>query len=350
MKPTIRLFVAVCLGCCLFTIFVAGCGQRAAPPRTEDTLVGLITKTDKNPFFVTMKEGAIERAEELGVELRAYAGEYDGDWESQARAVEELMDLGASGILIAPSDPVALSGVVRAAREAGTLVIALDTPFERADEVDGVFATDNFKAGELIGRWARARMDASDTNARIAILDGYQTPITVDVLRNQGFLNGFGIDIQDPEKKYDENDPRIVGSGMTMGTEAGGRSAMENLIRKDSTINLVYAINEPAAKGAYEALRALGMAEDALIVTIDGGCSGVRSVAAGEFAATSMQYPLRMALMGVEAVVEYSRTGKKPENSPGLDFHDTDVTLVTEEPVSEIQSINADQALRECWG
>ncbi len=349
MKPIICLFAAVWLGCCILALSIVGCGSDAASPG-EDTLVGLITKTDANPFFVTMKEGALERAEELGVELRAYSGQYDGDWESQARAVEELVEDGARGILITPSDPAALSGVVKTAREAGALVIALDTPFERAGEVDGVFATDNFKAGELIGRWARAKMDASGSSARIAMLDGYQTLVTVDALRNQGFLNGFGIDIEDPDEKYDEDDSRIVGSGVTMGTEAGGRSAMESLMRKDPAINLVYAINEPAAKGAYEALREMGMAEDALIVTIDGGCSGVRSVAVGEFAATSMQYPLRMARLGVEAVVEYSKTGKRPGNTPGLDFYDTGVSLVAEEAVPRVPSISADQGLRECWG
>ena len=219
MEPAIRSLVVVWLGCCLFTLPIAGCGPDSESPEPEDTLVGLIVKTDKNPFFVTMKEGARERAEELGVELRAYAGEYDGDWESQARAVEELVDAGADGILIAPSDPAALSGVVRAAREAGVIIIALDTPFERTTEVDGVFATDNFRAGELIGQWARVRMDASGTGARIAMLDGYETRVTVDTLRNQGFLKGFGIDIADPEEKYDEDDPRIVGSAATMGAE-----------------------------------------------------------------------------------------------------------------------------------
>ena len=326
---------------------VAGC---VTGPDEVEPVVGLITKTEDNPFFVTMREGAIGRAGELGVELRAFAGRFDGDTHTQARAIENLTAADAKGILIAPSDPVALLDAVGRARRAGVLVIALDTPFAPADAVDGTFATDNFRAGELIGMWARGRLGASAADARIATLDGAGTQVTVEVLRNQGFLNGFGIDIKDPNWMYDEDDPRIVGSAPTMGTEEGGRAAMQRLMRDDPAINVVYAINEPAAAGAYEAIRELGADDDVLIVTIDGGCPGVQSVAAGEIGATAMQYPLRMASLGIEAVVEFLTTGARPENTPGLDFHDTGVTLVTDEPVLGIPSIGAEQALNECWG
>ncbi|MXZ90894.1 MAG: sugar ABC transporter substrate-binding protein [Chloroflexi bacterium] len=304
-------------------------------------MVGLLTKTDGNPFFVAMEEAARQRVYELDVELRAYAGEGDGDWESQARAVAELVEDGADGILITPSDPAALEEAVRLAREAGTLVIALDTPFEEKDAVDGTFATDNFGAGELIGRWARARLEAEGKEANIATLDGYPKPVSVDVLRNQGFLKGYGIDVKDAGRMGDEEDARILGRGVTMGTEEGGRRVIKELIGQYPSINLAYAINEPAATGAYAALAELGLAEDVLIVTIDGGCAGVRRVAAGEFGATVMQYPLEMARLGVEAVAE---------NTPGLDFHDTGAVLVAGEPVAGVPSIGVAEGLRECWG
>ncbi len=105
-----------------------------------------------------------------------------------------------------------------------------------------------------------------------------------------------------------------------------------------------------AAAGAYAVLQGLGAQDDVLIVTIDGGCPGVQSVAAGEIGATAMQYPLSMASLGIEAVVEFLTTGARPENTPSLDFHDTGVTLVTEEPVPGIPSIGAEQGLNECWG
>ena len=313
-------------------------------------MVGLIVKTDANPFFARMTEAAREKADELGVELRAFAGGYDGDSQAQVEAVEALVAAGAAGILIAPSDPAALAGALGTARAAGVLVIALDTPFDPADSADATFATDNFRAGELIGRWAGARLGDAATDARIATLDGSGANVTVEVLRNQGFLQGFGVDVRDPGTLYDEDDVRIVGHGATHGSEEGGRSAMEALLRETPGIDVVYAINEPAAGGAHAALEAFGRERDVLIVSIDGGCEGVAKVAAGALGATAMQYPVRMAALGVEAVVEFVRTGRTPENTPGLDFHDTGVTLVTDEPVPGIPSISAEEALTTCWG
>ena len=136
---------------------------------------------------------------------------------------------------------------------------------------------------------------------------------TVDVLRDQGFMKGFGIDPKDPNKIGDENDPRIVGHDVTNGNEEGGRKAMENLLQKDPSINVVYTINEPAAAGAYEALKAVGMEKDVLIVSVDGGCPGVKNVKDGVIGATSQQYPLMMAAMGVEAIKKLRRHWREAE-------------------------------------
>lgn len=274
MSPCHRIIRAAVATACFA---IAGGPATAA----DAPIVGLITKTDTNPFFVKMREGAKARAGELGVELRTFAGKYDGDNEAQVAAIESLVAAGAKGILITPSDPGALADTVRRAREAGLLVIALDTPFDPADAADATFATDNFRAGVLIGQWAKATMGADAANARIATLDLSEAQITVDVLRNQGFLQGFGVDVKDVKKMYDEDDPRIVGGGTTRGSEEGGRTAMESLLQRDPGINLVHTINEPAAAGAYEALKAFGKENDVLVVSVDGGCPGVRNVADG---------------------------------------------------------------------
>ena len=348
MSARVPSFVAMSF--CLIVVTFIGCAQEPASTESERVIVGLITKTEGNPFFVTMAEAALERAEELGVELRTYSGAYDGDTQTQLTAIEELVEAGAKGILITPSDPLALAPSVAQARSEGVLVIALDTPFNLPDTVDATFATDNFRAGELVGIWVREKLGPLAARTRIATLDGYETPVTVDVMRNQGFLHGFGIDIKDPERKYDEDDPRIAGSALTMGAEAGGRSAMERLMRMDPSIRLVYAINEPAAAGAYTALRSMGLEREVLIVTIDGACSGVRRVASGELGATAMQFPVRMAVQGVEAVVEFAKTGQKPQLPTDLGFHDTGVALVSAEPVAGVPSIDAEQGMTECWG
>ncbi len=310
----------------------------------------LITKTDTNPFFVKMKEGASAQAEELGIQLDTFAGKIDGDVETQIAAIETCIANGAEGILITPSDSRALVPVIQQARDNGALVIALDTPFEPIDAADATFATDNFKAGELIGQWAAAQMGDDIDNAKIALLDLNASEVSVDYLRDQGFLTGFGVDVKDPKDIGDEDDPRIVGNDVTDGASDGGRRAMENLLQVDPGINVVYTINEPAAAGAYEALKANGLEEQALIVSVDGGCPGVQDVADGVIGATSMQFPLLMASMGIEAIKTYAETGEKPETSEGLDFTNTGVELVTDNPVDGIESITSEEALEKCWG
>ena len=322
----------------------------AVPAQDEPVGACLITKTDINPFFVKMKEGATAKAEELGIELSTYAGKVDGDHETQVQAIETCIASGAKGILITASDTKAIVQPVQQARDAGLLVIALDTPLEPIDAADATFATDNFLAGELIGRWAAATMGDAAGDARIAMLDLSESQPSVGVLRDQGFLTGFGIDVMDPSRWGDEEDERIVGNEVTSGNEEGGRTAMESLMTQDPGIDVVYTINEPAAAGAYEALKAFGRENDVLITSVDGGCPGVQNVADGVIGATSQQYPLLMASLGVEAIAQYAKDGTLPEPTEGKDFTDTGVALVTDAPVDGVESIGVEEGLEKCWG
>ena len=170
------------------------------------------------------------------------------------------------------------------------------------------------------------------------------------MLRDQGFLQGFGIDLGDPNMWGDETDERIICNEVTAGNEEGGRTAMETCLAADPDINVVYTINEPAAAGAYEALVAVGRQDDVLIVSVDGGCPGVADVADGVIGATSQQYPLRMASLGIEAIAKYAEDGTLPENTEGKDFFDTGVALVTDSPVDGVESISVVEGTDLCWG
>ena len=329
---------------------IAIAGSGAAFADAHGTSACLITKTDTNPFFVKMREGAEAAAEAAGMTLRSYAGKVDGDHETQVAAIETCIADGASGILLTASDTSSIVGAVTQAREAGLLVIALDTPLDPIDAADATFATDNFLAGELIGQWAAATLGDEAANAKIAMLDLAVSQPTVGVLRDQGFLQGFGIDLGDPNKWGDETDPRIVGNDITAGNEEGGRRAMENLLAVDPEINVVYTINEPAAAGAYEALKSIGRENDVLIVSVDGGCPGVQNIADGVIGATSQQYPLLMASKGIEAIAAYAADGTLPQNTPGKNFFDTGVALVTDQPAEGVDSISVAEGTELCWG
>ncbi len=334
----------------VFAAAAIGVAALAAPASAQSVGACLITKTDTNPFFVKMKEGAEAKAKELGVDLKAYAGKVDGDHDSQVAAIESCIADGAKGILIAASDTKAIVDQVKKAQDAGLLVIALDTPLDPATAADATFATDNLQAGKLIGAWAAATMGDKAKDAKIGFLDLTPSQPTVDVLRDQGFMMGFGIDPKDANKIGDEDDPRIVGHDVTNGNEEGGRKAMENLLQKDPDINVIHTINEPAAVGAYEALKAVGKEGQVLIVSVDGGCPGVKSVAEGVIGATSQQYPLLMAALGIEAIAQYAKDGTKPKPTEGKDFFDTGVALVTDKPATGVESIDVKTGTDKCWG
>jgi fructose transport system substrate-binding protein len=343
MKKTIFAALAVSLAASAASIAPASADGHAIT-------ACLITKTDTNPFFVKMKEGATAKAEELSITLKSFAGKVDGDHETQVAAIETCIADGAKGILLTASDTSSIVSSVEQAREAGLVVIALDTPLEPIDSADATFATDNFLAGELIGKWAAALLGDAAKDAKIAMLDLAVSQPSVGVLRDQGFLQGFGIDLGDPKKWGDETDPRIVGHDVTAGNEEGGRKAMENLLAKDQEINVVYTINEPAAAGAYEALKAIGRENDVLIVSVDGGCPGVDNIADGVIGATSQQYPLLMASLGIEAIAAWAKDGTKPAPTPGKSFFDTGVALVTDKPADGVQSISVEEGKNLCWG
>jgi len=324
----------------------------AAPAMAADKeIIGLITKTNTNPFFVKMREGAEAKAKELGVTLQAYAGKADGDNDGQVQAIEQLIAEGAKGFMLVPSDSSAIVPSVKKARDAGMLVIVLDTPLDPIDAADATFATDNFKAGQLIGQWAAATLGADGVRtAKIATLDLAANQPTVDYLRHNGFLTGFGIKVPNPKHFAPSDDPRIVGSDVTSGAEEGGRKAMENILQKADEVNVVYALNEPAAAGGYQALKDAGKAKGVLFVAVDGGCPGVRNVTAGVIGATSQQYPLKMAALGVQAIADFVKTGARPKATPGLSFTDTGATLITDKPVPGVPSISSAEGLKLCWG
>lgn len=310
--------------------------------------IGLITKTDTNPFFVKMKEGFEKEAKALGYKTMTAAGKFDGDNASQVTAIENMITAGVKGILLVPSDTKAIVPSVEKARKAGILVITLDTPTQPEDAADALFATDNFKAGLLIGEYAKKAM--GDKQAKIAMLD-LNPGISVGVLRHNGFLAGFngtvtaGTPTATQENTTANTDPKVVCTQDTQGNQAKGQTAMENCLQKDPNINLVYTINEPAAYGAYTAIKNAGKEKDIMIVTIDGGCSGVQAIKDGKFAATSQQYPLKMASEGVQAIDQFVKTGQKVSG-----YHDTGVTLITDKPMEGIPSQDSAYGLANCWG
>ena len=244
--------------------------------------------------------------------------------------------------MVTVNDSKAIVPAIRKARAKGVLIIALDSPTDPVDATDALFATDNYRAGTLIGQYARAALGA--TPPKIATLDLFPGH-PVGAQRHNGFLQGYGLKSLDAKNNELAHPSEVVCMADSFGDQAKGQTAMENCLQKNPDINLVYTINEPAAAGAFNALKKAGKDKSVLIVSVDGGCQGIKDVAGGKIAATSQQYPLKMAAMGVDAGVEYAKTGKKPSG-----YTDTGVTLIAAKPVSGVESKDTKVGTDLCWG
>ena len=308
----------------------------------DQIVIGLITKTETNPFFVKMKEGADQAASAKGAKLLSGAGKTDGDNAGQVTAMENMIAAGAKTILITPSDSKAIVPSIRKARDKGVMVIALDSPTDPQDATDALFATDNYKAGVLIGEYAKAALGGKP--AKIVTLDLFPGH-PVGAQRHNGFLKGFGLPAPDAKSNELGKDAAVVCMADSYGDRAKGQTAMENCLQRAPDVNVVYTINEPAAAGAYNALKKAGKEKGVIIVSVDGGCEGVKNVGEGIIAATSQQYPLKMASMGVDAGVEYAKTGKKVSG-----YTDTGVTLIAAKPVAGVDSKDVKTGTELCWG
>jgi fructose transport system substrate-binding protein len=328
--------LAVSLGAVALTISSLNASAADQP------VVGLITKTETNPFFVKMKEGAAEAAKSKGAKLLTAAGKQDGDNAGQVTAIENMMAAGAKTILITPSDAKAIVPAIKKARDKGVMVIALDSPTDPVEAVDALFATDNYKAGVLIGQYAKAALGGKPV--KIATLDLFPGH-PVGAQRHNGFLKGFGLAANPATSNELSKTAEVVCMADSYGDQAKGQTAMENCLQKNPDINLVYAINEPAAAGAAKALKAAGKDKGVVVVAVDGGCQGVKDVAAGKIAATSQQYPLKMASMGVEAGIEFAKSGKKVSG-----YTDTGVTLIADKAMAGVDSKDTKTGLSLCWG
>jgi fructose transport system substrate-binding protein len=334
--------VRAALAAILLCLAPATLEAQAKAQAKAQPVVGLITKTESNPFFVKMREGAAAAARTHGLRLLTAAGRNDGDNAGQVTAIENMMAAGARVILITVNDAKAIVPTLRRARAKGVVVIALDSPPDPADAVDALFATDNYQAGLLIGQYARALLGPKPPRiATLDLLPGHP----VGAQRHNGFLKGFGLPAPAAATNTLGRPPQVTCMVDTYGNQARGQAAMESCLQRDPTINVVYTINEPSAAGAHRALRAAGREKDVIVVSVDGGCQGVRDVGSGAIAATAQQYPIRMAELGVTAAAAFIKSGKKPSG-----YVNTGVALIARQPVRGVDSKDVQAGLAGCFG
>ncbi|WNM35855.1 substrate-binding domain-containing protein [Streptomyces sp. Li-HN-5-11] len=351
--------ITVCLGATLAACGSSNGSSSSASGSGDKVGVSLILKTLSNPYFVSMEKDAKTQAAKDNVKLTVAAGNTDGDTQTQITAIDNAISRGDKGILITTNGD-AVNAALNRAKQAGLFVIALDTAPNPPTVADITYATDNEQAGKLDGQYAAAALNGKP--AVIAMLDLFNNQVvSVDVNRDHGFLEGMGIDpgSKTENGKEAKSGKYTGGKGgtytiachqPTQGAIDGGRTAMENCLSANPNINVVYAINEPAGEGAYNALKAAGKEKSVAIYAIDGSCSGLKNVTSGEFAADAVQYPGKMAALGVSSIAKLARGGSKPSVTNGKSFYDTGTALVAAKALGGLTVQSPTQAASACWG
>lgn len=246
----------------------------------KDT-IALIISTLNNPFFVDMKEGAIERAEQLGYELVVLDSQNDPA--KELSNVEDILVRGVSVILINPTDSDAVSNAVRFANRADTPIITLDRAANHGD-VTVHIASDNVGGGELAGNLI---FEMFGGGANVIQLEGIAG---TSAARERGL--GFTSAVETFELNLLSSQPANFNRSM-------GLDVMENLLVSHQQVSAVFAQNDEMALGAVSAIKASG--KDIAVVGFDGTDDGIAAVKRGDMSATVAQQPKLIGEMGIDA-------------------------------------------------
>ncbi|MFA0329582.1 ribose ABC transporter substrate-binding protein RbsB [Vibrio cyclitrophicus] len=247
--------------------------------QAQDTMA-IVLSTLNNPFFVTMKDGAEAKAEELGYKLIVLDSQNDPS--KELSNIEDLTIRGVKAILINPTDSDAVSNAIRIANRSNIPVLTLDRGASRGDVVSHI-ASDNVIGGEMAGHFI---MEKVGEKAKVIQLEGIAGTSAARE-RGEGFMNAVnGSDLE------------LLASQPADFDRTKGLNVMENLLAANPDVQAVFAQNDEMALGALRAVQASG--KDVLIVGFDGTDDGIAAVNRGLLGATVAQQPDLIGSLGVE--------------------------------------------------
>ncbi|MEZ9106263.1 ribose ABC transporter substrate-binding protein RbsB [Vibrio cyclitrophicus] len=247
--------------------------------QAQDTMA-IVLSTLNNPFFVTMKDGAEAKAEELGYKLIVLDSQNDPS--KELSNIEDLTIRGVKAILINPTDSDAVSNAIRIANRSDIPVLTLDRGASRGDVVSHI-ASDNVIGGEMAGHYI---MEKVGEKAKVIQLEGIAGTSAARE-RGEGFMNAVnGSDLE------------LLASQPADFDRTKGLNVMENLLAANPDVQAVFAQNDEMALGALRAVQASG--KDVMIVGFDGTDDGIAAVNRGLLGATVAQQPDLIGFLGIE--------------------------------------------------
>jgi ribose transport system substrate-binding protein len=275
MKLTRTLSVLLCV--LLIGGAAASMASAAAPQ------IGLAVSTLNNPFFVDLRDGALEAANEAGLTITVADAQNDPN--RQLSQIENFIQQGVSIILVNPCDSAAIVPAIKAANKANIPVITVDRGADGGEVVCHI-ASDNVEGGRMAGEYLAKLVDYKGKLVELEGIPG------TSAARDRGA--GFNEVI----KKYP--DIKIVARQEAGFDRAKGMTVMENILQAQPEIDGIFCHNDEMALGALRAVEAAGRLSAIKIVGFDATDDAVKSVKDGKLVATVAQKPRVMGSMAVE--------------------------------------------------
>jgi len=258
--------------------------------------IGLVVSTQNNPFFVTLKEGAVQKANELGYELIVLDSQNDPS--KELGNVEDLIVKGVDVLLINPTDSDAVASSVRAANRSKIPVVTLDRAANGGKVVSHV-ASDNVLGGEVAGNYIVEKLGGKGKVVELEGIPG--TTAARD--RGEGFNKAIAGKLEVVAKQSADFD------------RTKGLTVMENILQAQPEINAVFAHNDEMALGALKAIEASGR-KNIVVVGFDATDDAVAAVKDGKLSATVAQKPAEIGAIGVEVADKIIKKEAVQENVP----------------------------------
>jgi ribose transport system substrate-binding protein len=302
----------------LAAVTVVGTTTASAEPAKKQATIklGFITKFPVDFYFTLVNAAKKWDKATPGAEVIYASGKSGTDDAGEIAAIQNMVAQGVKGIAITPTSP-AVSAALDKAIKAGVKVVLIDNDIPKWKKKSSVVATNNFKGGQLAGKFLAGKLKAGDT---LGILEGNPAnPALVE--RVTGVLSGLGA----MKSKI-----KVVSKLETDCDQTKGATAAQTILTANEGLTAIYSACGPPALGAIQSIKNAGIKPgEIILVGFDASGDEVKAIKAGTETASVAQFPAKMGSLGI-ATLWASVQGKTvPKNV------DTGTALVTKSNASK---------------
>ncbi|MCW9719056.1 D-allose transporter substrate-binding protein [Avibacterium sp. 21-599] len=282
----------------------------------------VILKTLSNPFWVGMKQGIEEQAKAMDVEVDVFASPSEGDYQSQLRLFEDLINKNYKGIAFAPLSPANLVIPSARAYQKGIYLVNLDEKIDLENlhkakgNIEAFITTDNVAVGAKAAQFIVDQLGSK--GGEVAIIEGKAGNASGEA-RRRGAKGIF--------EKYPQI--KLVASQPADWDRIKALDVATNVLSRNPNIKAFYAANDTMAMGAAQAVANVGKLNHILVVGTDGVPEARKMVAEGKLTATVAQDPAKIGARGLTLLVESVKSGKKITLEQEPIFETVDSILIT---------------------